>query len=109
MDTNLYEKRERIQNQQVNTFLKGMNTDTSDMLLGSDQYRYAKNIRIVTNSNSDDGEVRIVEGNKLVEIVDIEGNQITGEIIAANTPVISSPFFVHSACFFSMNFNTVCR
>lgn len=51
------------QNQQTNTFLKGMNTDTSDMLLGSDQYRYAENVRIVTDTDSNSGELRIIEGN----------------------------------------------
>jgi len=31
-------------NQQVNTFLKGMNTDASDSLLENSQYRYAENV-----------------------------------------------------------------
>lgn len=62
MDTNLYEQRTRVQNQQTNTFLKGMDTDTSDMLLGSDQYRYAENVRIVTNKDSDTGELHLVDG-----------------------------------------------
>jgi len=50
------------QNQQTNTFLKGMNTDTSDMLLGSDQYRYAENVRIVTDTDSNSGELRLIKG-----------------------------------------------
>ena len=49
-------------NLQVNTFTKGMNTDTSDALLDSSQYRYARNVRLVTNTDSNDGELRIVEG-----------------------------------------------
>lgn len=49
-------------NQQVNTFTKGMNTDVSDALLDNSQYRYARNIRLVTNTDSNDGELRIVEG-----------------------------------------------
>lgn len=49
-------------NQQVNTFTKGMNTDTSDALLDNSQYRYARNLRLVTNTDSNDGELRMVEG-----------------------------------------------
>ena len=33
-------------NQQINTFTKGMNTDVSDMLMDNSQYRYAKNVRL---------------------------------------------------------------
>ena len=68
MDTNLYEQRTRVQNQQTNTFLKGMDTDTSDMLLGSDQYRYAENVRIVTNTDNNSGEIRLIEGNVNIPI-----------------------------------------
>ena len=50
------------QNQHVSTFIKGMDTDTSDMVLGADKYRYAENIRIVTNQDSNTGEVRLIEG-----------------------------------------------
>jgi hypothetical protein len=49
-------------NQQINTFLKGMNTDVSDALIDSSQYRYAENLRLVTNTDSNEGELRIVEG-----------------------------------------------
>jgi hypothetical protein len=49
-------------NQQVNTFLKGMNTDLSDSLLDSSQYRYAENLRLVTNTDSNSGELRLVDG-----------------------------------------------
>lgn len=53
-------------NQQVNTFIKGMNTDTSDALLGSDQYRYAENLRLVTNTEENTGELRLIEGDKFL-------------------------------------------
>lgn len=79
MDTNLYEQRTRVQNQQTNTFLKGMDTDTSDMLLGSDQYRYAENVRIVTNKDSDTGELHLVDGT--TELYKIGGN----DIVAVNS------------------------
>jgi len=52
-------------NQQVNTFTKGMNTDVSDALMDSSQYRYAENIRLVTNTDSNSGEVRVVDGTKM--------------------------------------------
>lgn len=68
MDTNLYEQRTRVQNQQTNTFLKGMDTDTSDMLLGTDQYRYAENVRIVTDTDNNTGELRLIEGNTQIDL-----------------------------------------
>ena len=52
-------------NQQVNTFLKGMNTDLSDSLLDSSQYRYAENLRLVTNTDSNSGELRLIDGTSL--------------------------------------------
>ena len=51
-------------NQQINTFTKGMNTDVSDMLMDSSQYRYAENIRLVTNTDSNSGEIRVVDGTE---------------------------------------------
>lgn len=39
-----------------------MNTDTSDFVLQSDQYRYAENVRIITNTESNTGELRLIEG-----------------------------------------------
>ena len=64
MDTNLYEQRTRVQYQQTNTFLKGMDTDTSDMLLGTDQYRYAQNVRITTDKDGANGELHTIEGTQ---------------------------------------------
>ena len=51
-------------NQQVNTFLKGMNTDISDSLIDTSQYRYAENLQLTTNTEHNTGELRLVEGNK---------------------------------------------
>jgi hypothetical protein len=39
-----------------------MNTDTSDALIDSSQYRYAENLRLVTNTDSNSGELRLIEG-----------------------------------------------
>lgn len=55
-------------NQQTNTFVKGMDTDTSDMLLESDKYRYAENVRIITNTDSNTGELRLIEGNTGIDL-----------------------------------------
>lgn len=52
-------------NQQVNTFLKGMNTDISDSLIDSSQYRYAENVRLVTNTDSNSGELRLIDGTSV--------------------------------------------
>ena len=52
-------------NQQVNTFLKGMNTDTSDSLLENSQYRYAENVRLSTDKDNNSGELRLVDGTSV--------------------------------------------
>lgn len=65
MDINHYTAVDNNKEIQTNVFIKGMNTDTSDMLIGEDQYRYAENIRIVTDTASNTGEARIIEGNSL--------------------------------------------
>lgn len=53
-------------NQQTNTFIKGMDTDTSDMYIGEGSYRYAENLRVVTNKDSNSGELHIIEGTEKV-------------------------------------------
>ena len=55
MDTN-------TNNQQINTFVKGMNTDVSDSLINNDEYRLAKNVRYGTNTEENSGELRLIEG-----------------------------------------------
>lgn len=56
--------------QQTNTFVGGMDTDTSDMYLDSSKYRYAENVRIITNKDSNSGELRIIEGTTLFTSLD---------------------------------------
>lgn len=63
-------------NQQVNTFVKGMNTDVSDALMDSSQYRYAENVRLVTNTDSNSGELRLVDGT-----VSVDGGDLWDKII----------------------------
>jgi hypothetical protein len=48
--------------QQINVFNKGMNTDTSDAYIPSEQYRYAENLRFITDTGGDSGELRLIEG-----------------------------------------------
>lgn len=50
--------------QQINTFIKGMNTDTSDALIDSSQYRFAENLRLTTNTDNNSGELHMIDGNK---------------------------------------------
>jgi hypothetical protein len=47
---------------QTNTFNKGMNTDASDMIIGSDEYRLANNLRYTTTDLENSGELHIIEG-----------------------------------------------
>lgn len=62
-------------NQQVNTFLKGMNTDVSDALIDNSQYRYAENLRLDTSVDSNSGELRIIEGGSLFTKIEQETNK----------------------------------
>lgn len=79
MDTN-------AQLQQINTFTKGMNTDTSDLYLPSDQYRMAKNLRFTASGGSNQGELHLIEGNKLKKLTDYDGNEVEfGEILATTS------------------------
>lgn len=63
--------------QQINTFVKGMNTDVSDALMDSSQYRYAENVRLATDKDENTGELRPIEGTSIYS--DLSGY---GDIIA---------------------------
>lgn len=73
-------------NSQVNSFVKGMNTDTSWDMIGSDQYVYGENIRITNNalvaeninSNTTEGVVTPVWWRR-IEANDVKNRN--GEII----------------------------
>lgn len=65
--------------QQTNTFAGGMDTDTSDMLIKSDKYRFAKNLRLITDSDSNSGELHLIEGGDQSyrdSLVDEDGDPI---------------------------------
>lgn len=55
MDTN-------SNNKQLHEFSKGMVTDISDLSIQSGQYRLANNLRYVTDTDENTGELRIIEG-----------------------------------------------
>lgn len=61
--------------QQINVFSKGMNTDTSDAFLSSEQYRYAENLRFVAEKGTEEstgGELSTIEGWDLKYHLDID-------------------------------------
>lgn len=47
---------------QINDFSKGMNTDTSDAYLDKSAYRLANNLRFITNTGENSGELHMIEG-----------------------------------------------
>ena len=51
---------------QTNTFAGGMDTDTSDMLMKDSQYRLANNLRYVTNSEENTGELHMIDAAKFL-------------------------------------------
>lgn len=64
MDTNQ-------ENMQINSFIKGMNTDTSVQMMSDDQYISAYNIRVFPNTDSNQqGELKSIEGVK--KLIDVE-------------------------------------
>lgn len=50
--------------EQINTFEKGMNTDTSDALLPNNQYRYAENLRFTSHDTNNTGELQPIRDLK---------------------------------------------
>lgn len=48
--------------QQINSFVKGMNTDIADAYLNNDQYRFAKNLRLTVEEDSNAGELHTING-----------------------------------------------
>jgi len=60
----------------INDFSGGMNTDTSDGAIAGKQYRMAKNLRYVTNTQENSGELHMIEG--------------VGKAIGTNKKVIAS-------------------
>jgi hypothetical protein len=55
-----------------------MNTDVSDMLMDNSQYKYAENVRLVTNTDGNSGELRMVDGTESVGWDSFPGGTIKG-------------------------------
>lgn len=70
--------------QQINVFSKGMNTDTSDALLSNEQYRYAENLRFITDTGENSGELRLIEGYQEV-YPQVFGGSVYRETIATTS------------------------
>ena len=75
-------------NQQINTFTKGMNTDTSDAFIGADQYRYAENLRISTDTNSSGGTLVPIGGTVKIDSTTCDWNNIIAVTSARDILVV---------------------
>lgn len=66
--------------QTINTFSKGMNTDTDLSIIGKDQYLYAENFRLFTESVNTTGSLENVTGNTFLSSLQdyIDGFYICG-------------------------------
>ena len=54
-------------NMQVNTFARGMNMDADITMIPEGQYRYAENVRLITNANGTTGILQNIESIKEYE------------------------------------------
>jgi len=66
----------------VNTFSGGMNLDTDKSLLKNNQYRYAENVRVITNEGANTGSLSNIEGNSLISGLNLNSGDT---IIATDT------------------------
>ena len=63
--------------QQINSFTGGMNTDSSDSYLKSNEYRIAKNLRCITNTGENTGELHTIDGVDIVHLK-VDGVELSG-------------------------------
>ena len=59
---------------QTNTFNEGMDTDTSDAFIKSSKYRLANNVRYITDTDSNSGELHMIEG--ATKVFDLEEDEM---------------------------------
>lgn len=78
-------------NQQINTFVKGLDTDSSDFIIDNQSYRNANNIRLIGDRFGSNISAQLIEGNVLITKFDENINIIQtccvrdyGVIIAKN-------------------------
>lgn len=85
---------------QTNTFIGGMDLDTDVAVLDNNKYRYAENVRILTNDNGTSGVLQNIEGIKQyvteiasnVDIIGVETiNNIAVVVTRLNTASNGSP------------------
>ena len=74
--------------QQINNFADGMNTDTSDAVLSESSYRLANNLRFITNTDENSGELHMIEG------ASITNYDFNGETIIGTTNLRDVPIFI---------------
>lgn len=74
-------------NTQINTFTGGMNTDTADSLMPSDQYRMAHNMRLGVKDGEQGGLLYTIEGSSDAFITDEDGGDVLFENIIASSQI----------------------
>lgn len=70
---------------QINSFLGGMNTDTSDSMIKPEQYRFAENLRLITNTDSNTGELHLIEGTGSTDCIKSDHKRDIIKILAATS------------------------
>ena len=65
---------------QTNSFTSGMNMDVDVNLIKDNQYRYAENVRIITNDNGTTGALQGIEG-----VRKYNGNITNDEVVIGAT------------------------
>ena len=76
---------------QINTFSGGINMDVDKGLLKSNQYRYAENIRTITNEGATTGALTNIESSGIIKLgtdVFLEGEYIIGTTTVRNIGVV---------------------
>jgi len=62
-----------------------MNTDTSDSMIKPEQYRFAENLRLITNTDSNTGELHLIEGTGSTNCIKDEHKNEIVKILAATS------------------------
>lgn len=73
---------------QINTFIGGMDTDTDVNILPNDRYRYAENVRVITNDGGTTGVLQNVEGVRKYSTLLPEGEIVIGTTTIKDIGVI---------------------
>lgn len=65
-------------NFETNTFTGGLNMDSDNSVIKNDQYKYAENIRIMTNDSGTTGVLQNIEGVKKYNLTLADGEVVIG-------------------------------